>query len=99
QSVRKLVRHTLGIIGCGCDEAEDARQALVAIGSRPYDLIILDLNLPDMDGYEVCRIVRESPRPSNVKVMVISGRGDHGQLADALPLGADDYIPKPFAPR
>jgi putative two-component system response regulator len=96
---RKLARQVLEPIDCSCDEAEDATRALAAIAAKTYDLVMLDLNLPDVDGYEVCRLLRERPREPNLKIMVVSGRGDHSQLAESLPRGADDYIPKPFSPR
>jgi two-component system KDP operon response regulator KdpE len=59
---------------------------------RP-DLIVLDLGLPDMDGVDVCRIVRES---SNVPIVVLSARGAESDKVSALDLGADDYVTKPF---
>jgi two-component system KDP operon response regulator KdpE len=59
---------------------------------RP-DLIVLDLGLPDMDGVDVCRIVRES---STVPIVVLSARGAEGDKVSALDLGADDYVTKPF---
>jgi response regulator RpfG family c-di-GMP phosphodiesterase/serine/threonine protein kinase len=99
ESLRKLERHILESIGCACDEAADAREALEAVAGARYDLVVLDLNLPDMDGYEVCRRLRERSDPPNLKIVIVSGRGDHSQLAESLPLGADDYIPKPFGPR
>jgi putative two-component system response regulator len=94
--VRKLARSILSSLDCVCDEAEDGTQALAAVQRQPYDLLLLDLNLPDLDGYEVCRRLRERPVQPNFKIIIVSGRGDHNQLAEALPLGADDYIPKPF---
>ena len=99
EPLRRLERHILEPIGCVCDDAVDAGQAFEALASKGYDLVILDLNLPDMDGYEVCRRLRERPRHPNLKIVIVSGRGDHSQLAESLPLGADDYVPKPFGPR
>ena len=97
--VRNLARSILQTIGCICDDAEDAGQGLAALQKNAYDLVLLDLNLPDMDGYEVCRRLREHPVQAHLKIVVISGRGDQNQLAEALPLGADDYIAKPFGTR
>jgi response regulator RpfG family c-di-GMP phosphodiesterase len=95
-SIRMLARAMLEPLGCVCEEAETGSQALGAIRKQPFDLLLLDLNLPDLDGYEICRRLRERPPWPNLKVIVVSGRGDHDQLAEALPQGADDYIPKPF---
>jgi len=94
--VRGMARKVLEPLGCICDEAQDAAAALAACAQQSFDLLLLDLNLPDMDGYELCRRVRERPLGRNFKIIVVSGRGDHDDLAEALPRGADDYIPKPF---
>jgi response regulator RpfG family c-di-GMP phosphodiesterase len=98
-SIRSLARAVLQSCGCACDEADTAAKALAAVREKPYDLLLLDLNLPDMDGYEVCRRLRERPDQERLKIIIISGRGDHNQLAESLPRGADDYIPKPFGVR
>ena len=69
------------------------RGALDAVERDKPDLIVLDLGLPDVDGVEVCRRVRES---SNVPILVLSARGAEGDKVDALDAGADDYVTKPF---
>ncbi len=102
--VRLLHRVILQSLGCDCVEAEDGTSALTAAmaggpSGGPFDLILLDLNLPDMEGFEVCRLLRERSANPHLKIIVVSGRGDQDDLAEALPRGADDYIPKPFAPR
>ncbi len=102
--VRMLHRVILQSLGCECVEAKDGTAALTAALSSgpnggPFDLILLDLNLPDMDGYEVCRRLRERSANAHLKIIVVSGRGDQNDLAESLPRGADDYIPKPFEPR
>jgi putative two-component system response regulator len=84
-------------LGCQCDEARDGAEAVDAALSEHYDVILLDLNLPDADGYEVCHKIREKVGRPHLKIIVISGRGDSNQLAEALSHGADDYIAKPFA--
>jgi response regulator RpfG family c-di-GMP phosphodiesterase/serine/threonine protein kinase len=98
-SARLLVRSTLEHMGLVAGEAADATTALASLQKRRYDLVLLDLNLPDMDGYELCRRIREAPGQPYLKIIVISGRGDQNQLSEALPLGADDYIAKPFGMR
>jgi putative two-component system response regulator len=87
-----------------CVEAKDGASALAAHISTgpkggPFDLILLDLGLPDLDGYELCRRLRERSANQHLKIIVVSGRGDQNDLAEVLPRGADDYIPKPFEPR
>jgi response regulator RpfG family c-di-GMP phosphodiesterase len=99
QPIRVLARAILEPLGCACDEVGNAAAALAAIQRQPYDLVLLDLNLPDGSGYEVCRILRERPPRAHCKIIVVSGQGDHNVLAESLPLGADDFIPKPFGVR
>jgi response regulator RpfG family c-di-GMP phosphodiesterase len=96
--IREFSRRILQGIGCECGEADSGQKALTLLRDEPYDLLLLDLGLPDMEGYEVCRRLRERmPRP-NLKIIIVSGRGDQETLAVALARGADDYVPKPFTP-
>jgi two-component system KDP operon response regulator KdpE len=75
--------------------AGTAAEALKAFNERPPNLIILDLGLPDMEGTEVCRRIRaQSPVP----IVVLSARGAEADKVNALDLGADDYVTKPFGP-
>lgn len=73
--------------------AEDGVEALKAIDSYAPDLVLLDLMLPGIDGYQVCRIVREK---KNVPIIVLSAKGEVFDKVLALELGADDYMVKPF---
>ena len=73
--------------------AMNGRAALETIDREKPDLIVLDLGLPDLDGVEVCRQIRES---LNVPIVVLSARGAEGDKVRALDVGADDYVTKPF---
>ena len=73
--------------------AMTGRAAIETVDREKPDLIVLDLGLPDMDGVEVCREVRET---KNVPIIVLSARGAEGDKVRALDVGADDYITKPF---
>ncbi len=75
---------------------EDPFIALSAIGLGSYDLIILDLTLPGLDGLEVCK---ELIRKYNIPIIISSARGDITDKVAALEIGADDYLPKPYDPR
>jgi response regulator RpfG family c-di-GMP phosphodiesterase len=97
--VRILARAILEPLGCLCDEVDTGALAEEAVQCATYDLLLLDLNLPDVNGYEICRRLRERPELANLKIIILSGCGDHNQLAESLPRGADDYIPKPFGIR
>lgn len=71
-------------------------EGLAAIGQDEFDILILDLNLPQIDGLEVCKIVKErSPMP----IIITSARGEIDDRVTGFELGADDYLPKPFDPR
>ncbi|MFH0709548.1 MAG: response regulator transcription factor [Pseudomonadota bacterium] len=72
------------------------KSALNSLSIESYDLVLLDLTLPEMDGLEVCKILRER---SSIPIIISSARSDLGDKVIALELGADDYLPKPYEPR
>jgi DNA-binding response OmpR family regulator len=74
-------------------------QALKAVAERQPDLVLLDLNLPFMDGAEVCRILRSQPATREIPIIVVSARSTESDRVGGLDLGADDYITKPFGLR
>lgn len=92
----ELVRRYLERDGYQVSVAEDGRKALETVRSWQPDLILLDLNLPDMDGLEVCRTVRHI---SAVPIIMLTARDEDVDKLIGLELGADDYITKPFSPR
>src|SRR5438477_5088666 len=91
--IRRFVRAALGGQGFRVHEAATGADGLVEVASRQPDIVILDLGLPDMDGLEVIRKVREW---SAVPVIVLSARGQEPDKVAALDAGADDYLSKPF---
>jgi len=94
-AIRRLVRVALEAEGYSVCEAESGRAGLAEIAFRRPDLVILDLGLPDIDGVEVLKRLREW---SKVPVLVLSIRQDIQDKVAALDLGADDYLTKPFHP-
>jgi DNA-binding response OmpR family regulator len=76
--------------------AANGRQAVERASAYKPDLIVLDLNLPDIDGLEVCRTIRKQ---SNVPIIMLTGRGEEVDKIVGLELGADDYVTKPFSAR
>ena len=74
----------------------DAASGLSALRRHPFDALILDLMLPDLDGLEVCRLVRIESR---IPILMLTAKGDAMDRVVGLELGADDYLPKPFEPR
>ncbi len=91
--IRKLLRMGLGTQGYETIEAPNGKVALEMLEHDP-DLIILDLGLPDIDGLDLLRTIRS--RNATVPIVVLSSRGDESGKVQALDLGADDYVTKPF---
>jgi two-component system, OmpR family, KDP operon response regulator KdpE len=92
--IRKLLRMGLATQGYAILEAPDARTALALLGRETVELVILDLGLPDMRGHDLLRAVRASH--PDLPVVVLSSRDDEGGKVEALDLGANDYVTKPF---
>jgi DNA-binding response OmpR family regulator len=93
-NVLALARLMLGKDGVALETTTDAAEGLAKLGESPPDLVILDVVMPDLTGWEVLRRIRES---SNVLVMLLSGRDSDVDKARGLDLGADDYLTKPFS--
>jgi DNA-binding response OmpR family regulator len=77
--------------------AEDGHDALDMIYKYQPDLLLLDIMLPGIDGYEVCEIVRLNPKLRDVKIIFLTAKGREVEIAKGLALGADAYITKPFS--
>ena len=92
--IRKLLRMGLGTQGYQTLDAPDGRTALALVDKEPVDLVILDLGLPDLAGHDVLRSIRA--RKPDLPIVVLSSRGDEAGKVEALDLGADDYVTKPF---
>ena len=93
RQIRRFVNSALAADGCKVLEAETGRQGLVEAGTRRPDLVILDLGLPDIDGVE---FIKELRNWSAVPIIVLSARSAEGDKVTALDAGADDYLAKPF---
>lgn len=96
ESLARMVVEYLGNMGIAADTQAYARDGLQALRNGAYDALILDVMLPDLDGFEVCREVR---RESDLPILMLTARGDETDRIVGLELGADDYLPKPFNPR
>jgi two-component system KDP operon response regulator KdpE len=93
-AIRRFLRLSFDAEGYKVEEAGDGKAALDILGARTPDLLILDLGLPDLDGFEVIRKLRELG--STIPIIVLSSRADEKGKVQALDLGADDYVTKPF---
>lgn len=82
--------------GYRCMEAEDGAQALALLQRQPFDLIVLDVMMPGLDGLTFCMKVRET---SDIPIIFVTARGGEADKVSGLKIGADDYVVKPFSPR
>jgi len=91
--VRRTLRATLTVEGYTVSEARDGAQALELFSSQPFDIILLDVNMPGIDGLQACREIREK---SEVPIIMLTVRDAERDKVRALDAGADDYVVKPF---
>jgi len=91
-----MVKEYLGEAGLRVEVARDGKTGVEWLARQPWDAVVLDLMLPDMDGLEVCRRLRAT---SDTPVLMLTARGDTADRVVGLELGADDYLAKPFEPR
>ena len=96
ERIRTAVRLALEDEGWTVDEAENGEEALVKFAQAPTDVVLIDIMLPDIDGFEVCRAIR---RQSDVPIVMVTARDDTHDVVAGLEAGADDYLTKPFAPK
>ena len=95
-SLASMVGEYLHAAGMQVEATHDAAAGLAALSRTKPDAVILDVMLPDLDGFEVCRRIRAR---SGVPILMLTARGDDTDRIVGLELGADDYLPKPFNPR
>ncbi|MCS7459563.1 response regulator transcription factor [Paenibacillus doosanensis] len=93
--IRELVRVFLGNEGFDVYEASDGQDALVKLESLTVDMVILDIMMPNMDGWELCRELREH---YELPLLMLTAKGETSQKVKGFELGADDYLVKPFDP-
>jgi two-component system, OmpR family, response regulator MtrA len=92
-SIREVTAIGLGAAGFAVETAEDGLVGLERFRAEPFDLVLLDVMLPGLDGYEVCRQIR---RTSTVPIVMLTARADTMDVVVGLEAGADDYVRKPF---
>ncbi len=85
--------------GFEVEVARNGQEALAAIARQPPDVLLLDVMMPEMDGFEVCERLRADPRGRATKVVMLTARGRDSERQRGLALGADAYVTKPFSTR
>jgi PleD family two-component response regulator len=99
EHMRLMVRDLLQASGHEVALAADGASALARLREREPDLLILDVSMPGLSGFEVCRAVKDNPFTSRVPVLMLTGEADVDQKVTGFEAGADDYLTKPFDPR
>jgi DNA-binding response OmpR family regulator len=96
ERLNELLKEYLGKYNFIVAASETPNEGLVKIRNNHYDLIILDIMLPEMDGFETCKLIRKE---YETPIIMLTARGEVTDKVVGLELGADDYLPKPFEPR
>lgn len=97
--ISKLIRYNIEKAGYDNQAVITGEEALLKLEDSKFDLVILDVMLPKMDGFEVCRRIRQHSRLSHLPVLMLTARGEETDKIVGFELGADDYLVKPFSPR
>jgi len=96
---RQILRDLLGNAGYELTEAENGEEAITAAGKQRPDLILMDIQLPIMDGYEATRLIRTNPDLRSVPIIAVTSYALAGDEDKALAAGCDGYVTKPYSPR
>ena len=98
-SIRELISFNLQKEGFGLETASTGEEALKKLEHKNIDLVLLDWMIPEPDGLEVCRRLRNNPQTSEIPVIMLTAKGEEVDKVLGLEMGADDYVTKPFSPR
>ena len=94
--IRKLIRKYAEFEGHTVTEASNGMEAVVLCRDNDFDIVIMDIMMPELDGFSACREIRRS---SNVPIIMLSARGEEYDRINGFELGVDDYVVKPFSPK
>jgi response regulator RpfG family c-di-GMP phosphodiesterase len=95
--IRTYCRYVLQAERLACDEVGNGVQVLEAVQKKDYDLVLLDIEMPEMNGLETLRRLRSETRTHHLKIIMVSGRASGDEMAQTMLAGADDYLTKPFS--
>jgi two-component system, cell cycle response regulator DivK len=96
---RQIIRDMLADTDYEITEAENGEEALAAIAKERPDLILMDIQLPVMDGYAATRLIKNDPALKSIPVIAVTSYALSGEEKKAREAGCDDYVPKPYSPR
>jgi DNA-binding response OmpR family regulator len=94
--IRKLIRKYAEFEGYEVTEAVDGMDAVIKLRNGSYDLVVMDIMMPELDGFSACREIRKF---SNVPIIMLSARGEEYDKINGFEIGIDDYVVKPFSPK
>ena len=97
--IRELISFNLEMSGYEVAAAGDGEQGIEKASEGDFDLIVLDIMLPGIDGFQVCRLLRKAPETRDIPVLMLTARAEDDDVVFGLDAGADDYMTKPFSPR
>lgn len=99
EDIQQLVSFNLIKAGFHVACADDGEEGLVLLDKQPFDCLILDLMLPGMSGYDVCRTIRDNDKYKKLPIIMLTAKGEEDDIVSGLEVGGDDYITKPFSPK
>jgi len=99
ESILLSLEFLFGKEGMAVSAARDGETALRLLGQQPPDLVVLDVMLPMIDGFELCRMIRADPVLRETRIMLLTARGRESEISRGMALGADAYLTKPFSTR
>jgi two-component system, OmpR family, phosphate regulon response regulator PhoB len=97
--ISNLVKYNLEKTGYKCFTTFSGEDALATLNLKSFDLIILDIMLPEIDGFETCKRIKQNKRTSAIPIIMLTAKGEEIDRVLGFELGADDYVVKPFSPR
>ena len=99
KDILELIDFNLTKNGYRVRTVTSGEEALDLIKENDYDLIILDLMLPGVDGFDICKIIKADKHKSNIPIVMVTAKADEADKVAGLEIGADHYVTKPFSPR
>jgi two-component system, cell cycle response regulator DivK len=96
---RRIIRDMLSVLDYELAEAENGVEALAAVAKQKPDLILMDIQMPIMDGYETTRRIKADPATRDIPIIAVTSYALSGDNQKARDAGCDDYVPKPYSPR
>ncbi|HEY9723596.1 MAG TPA: response regulator [Oscillatoriaceae cyanobacterium] len=93
---RKLVGSILEKLGCQVDMAADGNEAVQAVAARPYAMVLMDCQMPVMDGFEAARAIRQKEKAGRLPIIALTGTDSEGERQKCLDAGMDDFLTKPI---